>query len=413
MFAKTRKLFRRTFESGTGAGAFLASALCFGMAFGSFYGVLNNYLVQIQHFNEYDRGILEFFRETPGLFLIVILALMHRFSEWKVLRTGLVIGMLASCALMFVGANRVFLTVLVIFWSAGEHILMPVRNSLSMHLAKPGMQGRSLGLTSSVGYTGQLVGALAAAALFYFGTEKLAAEHPALLYNLAWLLIGVFLFGSFCCIATQKSDIRETVRRPRLYFNRKYFKFYMLELFYGARKQIFLTFAPFVLILIYGFDTRKMALLTGVCAAVNIFAGPLVGKLIDRIGYRNTMIYDTVFLFFVCLVYGFAPKLFPLEVAYYMVIANYIFDAVISNASLASSIYVKAISDTPDEVTSTLTTGISINHLISVLAALAGGWIWREFGVGVLFTFAAVMAVCNTLYAITIPKSQFQNSLRR
>lgn len=405
MLAKTREMFRRTFESGAGAGGFLASSLCFGMAFGSFYGVLNNYLVQIQHFGEYDRGVLEFFRETPGLFLIVILALMHRFSEWKVLRTGLVIGMLASCSLMFVGANRVFLTVLVIFWSAGEHILMPVRNSLSMHLAKPGMQGRSLGLTSSVGYLGQLVGALAAAALFYFGTNKLAAEHPALLYNLAWLLIGIFLLASFCCIATKKSDVRETVRRPRLYFKRKYLKFYLLELFCGARKQIFLTFAPFVLILIYGFDTQKMALLTGVCAALNIFAGPLVGKLIDWIGYRNTIIYDTIVLFFVCLIYGFAPKLFSMEVAYYVVVINYILDAMLSNAAMASSIYVKDISDTADEVTSTLTTGISINHLISVLAALAGGWLWREYGVGVLFSFAAVMAVCYTFYAITIPKA--------
>ncbi len=402
----TLAMFQRTFRTGEGAAGFLASALFFGMAFGSFYGVLNNYLVQIQHFDEYQRGVLEFFRETPGLFLIVILALMHRFSEWKVMRTGLLIGMLASCALLFVGTDRVFLIVLVVLWSSGEHILMPVRNSITMHLAQPGMQGRALGLTSCVGYLGQLAGALAVAGVFYLGTQKFAAEHSGWLYNFSWMLITFFLLGSFLCIAQKQSDLRETAKRPRLYFNRKYRKFYMLELFYGARKQIFLTFAPFVLILIYGFDTRKMALLVGVCAAVNIFAGPLVGKLIDRIGYRNTMIYDTVFLFFVCLVYGYAPKLFPMEIAWYVVVANFILDAVISNASLASSIYVRDISTSPEEVTSTLTTGISINHLISVLAALAGGWMWREFGVGILFGFAAVMAVCNTLYAITIPKAK-------
>ena len=83
---------------------------------------------------------------------------------------------------------------------------------------------------------------------------------------------------------------------------------------------------------------------------------------------------------------------------------TYVFDAIISTASMASSIYVREISDSTEEVTATLTTGISVNHLISVLAALLGGWLWTSFGVGFLFIFAAVMALCNTAYALTLPK---------
>ena len=116
------------------------------------------------------------------------------------------------------------------------------------------------------------------------------------------------------------------------------------------------------------------------------------------------MIYDTVVLFFVCLIYGFADRLFPPGVAVWAVMITYVFDAIISTASMASSIYVREISDSTEEVTATLTTGISVNHLISVLAALLGGWLWTSFGVGFLFIFAAVMALCNTAYALTLPK---------
>jgi predicted MFS family arabinose efflux permease len=76
----------------------------------------------------------------------------------------------------------------------------------------------------------------------------------------------------------------------------------------------------------------------------------------------------------------------------------------ISTTSLATNIYVRQLAENQDELTSTLSTGISINHLISILAAPAGGWIWMKWGVGMLFAFAAVMAIFNSLFAMTLPK---------
>ena len=161
-----------------------------------------------------------------------------------------------------------------------------------------------------------------------------------------------------------------------------------------------------MLILNYGMDTTTMALLVGVCALVNIFCAPLIGKLTDRIGYRNIMIFDTVILFFVCITYGYANRMFTYSVAYAVVCVNFLLDAVISTTAMATSMYVRDISDSAEEVTATLTTGISINHLISILAALAGGWVWQKFGVGVLFSFSAVMALANSAFAMLIPRKQ-------
>ena len=116
------------------------------------------------------------------------------------------------------------------------------------------------------------------------------------------------------------------------------------------------------------------------------------------------MIWDTVIRSFVCLLYGFSGILFPFKAALAVVCVNFVLDAVLSTTSLATHIYVKELSENQDELTSTLSTGISINHLIAILAAPIGGWIWVRFGLWVLFSFAAVMAVCNTLFAMTIPK---------
>jgi MFS family permease len=153
-----------------------------------------------------------------------------------------------------------------------------------------------------------------------------------------------------------------------------------------------------------------MAVLFAVGAGINIFAAPLVGKLTDRIGYRNVMIYDTVILFFVCLLYGYAGILFPRHIAVWVVGANFLLDSIISTTALATNLYVKDISDNRDELTSTLSTGISINHLISIIAAPVGGWIWLKFGVGTLFAVAAVMAVFNSLCALLVPRPKIQNT---
>ena len=118
------------------------------------------------------------------------------------------------------------------------------------------------------------------------------------------------------------------------------------------------------------------------------------------------MIYDTVVLFFVCLAYGFAGRLFAPQTALIVVGVNFVLDAVISTTTMAASIYVKTLAENQDEVTSTLTTGLSINHLIAIIAAPAGGFIWVKFGIEYLFAFAGVMAICNTLFAMTIPKNK-------
>ncbi|MBO4632779.1 MAG: MFS transporter [Lentisphaeria bacterium] len=393
--------FSQTFRPKSGALAFFTSILIWGIGTGCFAAALNNYLSEIYHMNSLDRGWLEFFRELPGLALVFILALLHRISDWKIMRIGTMISM-AGAAFLLIPSDKIFVTGCIMTFSLGEHLVMPVRSVIAMQVSQPGHAGRALGCLTGVMNFGSVAGSAIVAAVFFAGSHWLGYENT-LLFNLIWGFIIVLMIISTICTFSKNAP-NQPSKRPRLYFNRKFNKFYALELFYGARKQIFLTFAPYVLIREYGFSTAAMALLLGICAAVNIFAAPAVGKLTDRFGYRNIMIWDTVILCGVCLLYGYAGSLFPAAVALAVVCINFLLDAIISTTSLATNIYVREIAASQDELTSTLSTGISINHLIAITAAPLGGWIWQSYGVGILFTFAAVMAVCNSLFAATLPK---------
>ena len=110
----------------------------------------------------------------------------------------------------------------------------------------------------------------------------------------------------------------------------------------------------------------------------------------------------TLILVIVCFFYGFAHHIFPKEIAYIVCCVNYILDSIISLASMASNVYVQDLSDGEDEVKATISTGVSINHVITIFIALFGGWIWEALGIELLFIISAVLGLCNSAYAATI-----------
>ena len=98
-----------------------------------------------------------------------------------------------------------------------------------------------------------------------------------------------------------------------------------------------------------------------------------MGRIIDKLGYKIVMITDTLILVIVCFCYGFAHHIFPMQTAFIVCCVNYILDSIISLASMASNVYVQDLSDNQDEMRATISTGVSVNHLITILIALFGG----------------------------------------
>ena len=398
------KAFSSVCRPGTGAQAFFTSILVWGVGVGCFGATFNNFLVEFYDISGFQRGSLEFLRETPGVLLVAILAALHGLSDWKVLRLGTAFSLLAAL-LLLVPVPWAGAVAFIVCWAFGEHLVMPVRQSIALSIAREGRSGESLGIVTGAVNAGTVAGSLLVAAVFLLG-PRIAGQVPArALYGTVWALTATLLAASLAIAGSVREPGLATRPRPSFYFRRKYAVFYILELFYGARKQVFFTFGPFVLIRVYGMRTQHVAALFALAALFTaLWGGRLIGRLVDRWGYRNVMIWDTVVLFFVCLLYGFANDWFAPRAALVVVCANYVLDSVLSNASMATNLYARSLSESQEELTATLSSGISVNHVVTVFYALLGGWVWDRFGPGVLFASAAAMALANSAFALTVPR---------
>ncbi len=399
---KQHNSMKEVFQDSRNFKFFLLSILISGLSYGLYKGMLDNFLAEVVVMGEMDRGITEFFRELPGIALVFILAAFYMLSAETLYKAGAVI-MLAGMGMHAVLPPVKILTILAIcMYSLGEHIQLGMKSTLTLGYAKPGHGGAALGFQNSTSQIGTLAGYLIIVLAFSFLAE---AQPYQFFFSCAAILAGISMF--FALRIKGNSETDSTKRR--FYFHKKYSKYYMLEMFYGARKQVFFTFGPYVLILFYGADAAMISLLFAISAVACFFAAPIVGRIVDRVGYKAVMVADTIILVGVCLLYGFAHHIFPMEIAFIVCCINYVLDAVISLASMASNVYVQELSDGPDEVKATISTGVSINHVITIFIALFGGWIWQTLGIETLFMASAVLGLCNSAYAATIKTKQQLN----
>jgi MFS family permease len=390
-----------TFRPDAKVGRFLVVLALSGVSASLYKGIQDNYLAEIVHISVFERGIVEFFRELPGLFVVLLLALVYRLTESRIFKIGTALMLAGLAGLMLSGSGKVIVVLFMVLYSLGEHIIMPVKTTITLDMTRKDKSGSALGITGAIGQVGSILGYAGVMGIFFLLSQLgFARGDPARFKIVFAIAVALMLAATLVVLALQES--RAIGQRRRFYFAKKFSTYYMLEVFYGARKQIFITFAPYALILQYGADASLISLLLAICAGCGIVCSPVVGKLIDRLGFKFIMVTDTLILVIVCLLYGFAHRIFPMHIAFVVVCINYVLDSIISTASMATNVYVQSIASSQKEITATLSTGVSVNHVISILIALLGGAIWNTLGIETLFTLSAILGLFNSIYAATI-----------
>ena len=378
--------------------SFLFSMFIFGVSVGLYGGALNNFLAEVLHVDRFERGFVEFLRELPGLLLFLMLAVLYRFTENRIVRLAFFISLLGMAGLAVAVHARWLAVTLIVLWSVGEHLMMPVRQSISIHSALPGKEGEAMGIARSAGNIGSVIGYYLVT-LIFLGLGKRETDF---IFRIIFACGALFtLAGLVFTLRLDRS--KGHVKRQRLMFLPKYNKYYILEIFFGARKQVFMTFAPYVLILNYGAGTELVATLYGIYSLANIFMNPLMGRLVDRVGYKAVLLMDSLILVVLCFLYGYSHYLFPGVWSFRVICGVFVLDAMLFSAGIARAVYVRSLSSSQDELTGTLSTGISVNHLISVIIALLGGLLWERLGVEILFSVAALFGVFSFLFTLTLP----------
>lgn len=364
---------------------FLLAALFAGIGAGINASIFNNYLNDIFNLSEEIRGLLEVPREAPGFFIMLILAALSFLGDVRIAMLGMAAAGLGMLGLGLLSPTFALMIIWMMMYSLGTHMIMPVTPSIGMTLSKQESFGSRLGTVSAFGLIGSIV-----AYIFIF----LGFNYMHLTYQTSFITGTVFyLFAAFAIGFMKKSG--PEVRKVKFVFRKRYTLFYLLAVISGARNQIFMTFAPWVLIKVFDVKPQMFAILGMVVSLVSIGTRKMIGKLIDSKGERFVLTAEAFLLFVICLGYAFSDMLFTAKVAVVIIAACYVIDNSMSAVEMARSTYVRKIAVDVADVTPTLSTGVSLQHIASMVIPVFGGLLWAAVGYEAVFIAAAVIAFLN------------------
>ena len=315
-------------------------------------------------------------------------------------RLGVVaLGLGAAGALLIgFGSTTYPIMVLCLFvYSMGQHVYFPLASSIGMDLAREGQAGQRLGQLNAVRNLAVIAGSF----LVYLGFKFLAFsyQHVFALSALGLVAAGALMFA-------MRPD---QAQKPATYLTmrREYGLYYTLAVLFGSRKQIFITFAPWVLVTVFKQPTQTLATLYTIGGIIGILFQPLLGWAIDRLGERPVLMAEAGLLVFVCFGYGFAKFLLPETAAFVVVCACFLLDQMVMSVNMARATYMKKIALRPADVQPALTLSVTIDHVFSIGIALVGGWIWSAFGFQYVFLLGVFIALANLAAAwlVRVPRA--------
>lgn len=351
---------------------------CISFGWGAYFSTFNNFVVETLNLQADQLGYLESLREMPGFLMVFVAALTMRVAE----------PILGSIALFLIafgicGYSRVDnVTTLIIFsliWSVGIHAWMPLSPSMALSLAHEGKQGRRLGQMGSIGAFGLICGM---AMVFV-----LAKVLP---FKSIFIVAGLAVAVGAVAVSMISKDIGHK-EKPRFVLKRKYSLYYLLVFLEGCRKQVFITFAIFVLVRQFHAPLRVIALLMILNSLTNLFLASRVGRLIDKIGEKRILVVCYALLIPVFI--GYATIKTP--VALYCL---YFADNLLFLGSIGLTTYLHKIAE-PADVMPSLTMGVSVNHAAAVIVPVVGGLLWTRLGYPVTFYGGAAVVAISVLVA--------------
>ncbi len=371
---------------------FIAASLVMGIGYSLFDSVFNNFLNENYALTGFQRSFLEFPRELPGFLTIFITALFWFLCSRRLGGMALLFSALGALLIAFASPSYGIMVIWLFVYSAGQHVFMPIASTVGMELAREGQAGRRLGQLNAVRNFAAIFGS----ALVFVGFRYLGMtfEVTFTLAAVGFVIAAVLLFSMQRGRPQPSGEILKLKKEYRLY--------YLLAVLYGSRKQLFITFAPWVLVTIFNQPTQTLATLITVGGIIGIIFQPFLGRAIDRFGERTILISEAVLLVFVCFGYGFARTFLPEGTAFLVVCGCYLLDQMLMSVSMARSTYMKKIALKPDDIQPALAAGVSIDHIFSISLALLGGVIWNQFGYQYVFLMGVVIAAANIFAASRI-----------
>ena len=365
-------------------------AMAMPIAFSTWSALLNNFVIEVAGFDGSDIGWLHTVREIPGFFAVGVIAIIIFMREQVLGIVSLALLGVATAVTAWFPTMGGILTITMLS-SIGFHYYETVNQSLQLQWIEKHRAPQVLGW---------MVAAGSAATLVAYVLIVMTWEALGLTYNMVYLASGglTALIALFCFVAYPQFEAPNP-QIKKMILRRRYWLYYALQFMAGARRQIFIVFAGFMMVEKFGFDVHEVTALFLINLVANMIFAPLMGKAVFRFGERNTLIFEYIGLALVFLAYG-GIYMFGWGVVLAAVL--YVVDHMLFALALALKTYFQKIAD-PGDIAPTAAVAFTINHIAAVFLPALLGYLWLVSPAAV-FLLAAGMACVSLFLALFIPR---------
>jgi MFS family permease len=367
--------------------ALIYMSVIMALVFSVWQVMLNNFTVERANFSGFDIGSLQSVREIPGFlaFTAIFVLILIREQTFAILSLGLLsIGVLATG---FFPSNAGLLITTFIM-SVGFHYFETINSSLTLQW---------LPKSEAPAFLGQVIGYSSFAGLIAYGLVWLFYKQLGMDYIWIYGIFGTLgllmvvhlwrLFPKFENIVPQ---------RKKLFLKKRYWVYYALTFLKGARRQIFMVFAAYLMVEKFGYTLDEIAALFLINKTANIVVAPLLGKLIEKIGERRALTIEYVGLVAVFIGYALVESAFVAALLY---VIDHLFFAL----AIGIKTYFQKIADSED-MAATQSVSFTIDHIASVVIPVTFGLIWMS-DPSLVFYAGAGFAFCSLIMSNLIPHS--------
>ena len=365
----------------------LITAAAVPLSFATWQALLNNFAIERAAFGGAEMGILQSLREVPGFLAFLVVFLLFLCREQTIAYVSL---LLLGVGTLVTGwfPSVVGLYVTTVAMSLGYHYFETVHSSLCLQWIDKDKAPELLGRVIAVGAFSSIV---------VYGFIWITFELLGIDFSLVYFLGGcaTVVIGLVCWLLFQQFPVKVKQNR-QMVLRRRYWLYYALTFLSGARRQIFIVFAGFLMVEKFGFDVAMISILFLVNAVLNMLFAARLGRLIGNIGERRILIFEYVGLTIVFTAYAFVSNA---AIAAGLYIIDHFFFAL----AIAIRTYFQKIAD-PADIAATAGVGFTINHIAAVVLPALLGFLWL-ISPSAVFLVGSALAVLSMLLSFNVPEN--------
>ena len=355
------------------------------LSFATWQALLNNFAIERAAFSGAEMGILQSLREVPGFLAFLVVFLLFLLREQTIAYVSLLLLGLGTLVTGWF-PSVIGLYVTTVLMSLGFHYFETVHSSLCLQWIDKDKTPELLGKVIAVGSFASIV---------VYGLIWITFEVLDFDFSIVYLLGGsaTMVIAAACWLMFKTFPIK--VRQNRhMVLRKRYWLYYVLTFLSGARRQIFIVFAGFLMVEKFGFDVATISILFLVNAVLNMLFAARLGRLIGDIGERRILIFEYIGLAIVFTAYAFVNSAS-------LAAALYIIDHFFFALAIAIRTYFQKIAD-PADIAATAGVGFTINHIAAVILPALLGFLWL-ISPAAVFLVGSVLAVLSMILSFNVP----------